>query len=94
MYCNKKRNPELMPKLSMNGSLMQQSHIERDLEIYLTSDLKWGYQTSQAANKENAAIGQLKRNFKCWTISTFKQLYMAFIRPHLEYAIHAWSPYL
>ena len=47
----------------MNGSL-EQSNIERDLGIYLTSDLKWGYQTLQAAKKANAAVGQLKRTFK------------------------------
>jgi len=32
------------------------------------------------------------RTFKYWNI--FRTLYTTFFRPHLEYAVSAWSPYL
>ena len=73
---------------------MERSYVEKDLGIFLTSDLKWNYQATQAANRANMVLGQLKRAFKYWTINTFKQLYVAFVRPHLEYAVTAWCPYV
>ncbi|RNA44542.1 hypothetical protein BpHYR1_054057 [Brachionus plicatilis] len=39
----------------MNNVPMVQTNVERDLGIYLTSDLKWSHQASQAANKANTA---------------------------------------
>ena len=38
-------------------------------------------------------MGQLKRTFRFWTKSTFKTIFSAFVRPHLEYAAPVWSPY-
>jgi len=38
-------------------------------------------------------LGQLKRTFRFWTIATFRTLYCAFVRPHLEYAAVIWSPH-
>ena len=38
-------------------------------------------------------LGQLKRTFRFWTIATFRTLYCAFVRPHLEYAAAVWSPH-
>ena len=37
--------------------------------------------------------GQLRRAFRSLTHSSFKQLYVAFVRSHLEYAVAAWNPY-
>jgi len=38
-------------------------------------------------------LGQLKRTFRFWSIATFRALYCAFVRPHLEYAAAIWSPH-
>ena len=73
---------------------MEQTTIERDLEIYICNDLKWTFQATQAANKANSVLGRLKKAFKFWNISTFTLLYTCFVRPHLEYAASAWSPHL
>ena len=94
MFFNNKRYPELEPNLRLNGKPMERSYVEKDLGIFLTSDLKWNYQATQAANRANMVLIQLKRAFKYWTINTFKQLYVAFVRPHLEYAVTAWCPYV
>ena len=38
-------------------------------------------------------MGQLLRSIQCRDKDTIVQLYKVFIRPHLEYAVQAWSPY-
>jgi len=36
----------------------------------------------------------VRRNFKRLGVDDFKLIYKTSIRPHLEYCIQAWSPYL
>jgi hypothetical protein len=67
---------------------------ERDLGITITNDMKWHTQIKLAVNKANKAMGMLKRTFKNWDVRSFKTLYCSTVRPHLEYASTAWSPYL
>jgi hypothetical protein len=67
---------------------------ERDLGIIINNSLKWGDQVESAKAKAYSMLGTLKRTFKFWTITSFRKLYIAFVRPHLEYCSSAWSPYL
>ena len=66
---------------------------ERDLGIIISNDLKWSEQSNHAALIANFMLGKLKRSFKNWNKFTFKTLYTAYVRPHLEYATSAWCPY-
>ena len=87
-------NKQLVIDLKMKGEPLSSTEKERDLGIYISSDLKWGYQVSLAANRASSVLGQLKKCFKKWSVSIFRQLYVALVRPHLEYAIVAWCPHL
>ncbi|RNA39362.1 RNA-directed DNA polymerase from mobile element jockey-like [Brachionus plicatilis] len=71
---------------------MIHTSVARNLGIFLTDDVKWTHRAAQSANKTNAVLGQLKQAFKCWSKSSFKQLYMSFVRLHLEHAVASWSP--
>ena len=42
----------------------------------------------------NAIVGQMRRSFSYLDCDTFKRIYVAFVRPHLEYGEAVWSPNL
>ena len=67
---------------------------ERDLGIIISNDLKPAMQCAKAANTAYKIFGMLKRVFVSRTLSLWKTLYTTYIRPHLEFAIAAWNPYL
>ena len=47
-----------------------------------------------AASKGNQVLGMIRRNIIYKEKSLIVPLYKAIVRPHLEYYIQAWSPYL
>ena len=67
---------------------------EKDLGVLFTQDLKPGRQCMAAAAKASRIIGLVRRNFRDLDKRDFLLIYKAYIRPHLEYCIQAWSPYL
>ena len=40
------------------------------------------------------ALGLIKRTFKFFNIKSLSKLYKTYIRPHLEYCVQVWSPFL
>ena len=67
---------------------------ERDLGVILNRKLKWNDHIENAVLKANNALGMLRKSFKYWNCKSFKQLYVAFVRPHLEYCASVWNPHL
>jgi len=51
-------------------------------------------QVHAAAMKGNQVLGQLLRTFTYRDRHTFVRLYQQYVRPHLEYCVQAWSPWL
>ena len=67
---------------------------ERDLGVQISNDLKASAQATKASSKANSVLGMLKRSFVSRDSELWKRLYMIYVRPHLEYAVAAWNPYL
>jgi len=67
---------------------------EKDLGVSTSSDLAVSYQCMEAASKARRVLGMVRRQFKELDMQSFLIIYKSFVRPHLEYAIQAWSPYL
>ena len=55
--------------------------------------MKPSVQCATAAKKANQALGQLCRAVSYRDRVTFLNLYKKYVRPHLEYAVQAWSPW-
>ena len=67
---------------------------EKDLGVLMSSDLKVSRQCAEAVRKASNVLRLIKRHFFKLDKSTFLILYKCYVRPHLEYSIQAWSPYL
>jgi hypothetical protein len=72
---------------------LSETSTERDLGILVNDRLKWSDQIANAKSRAYSVLGQLKRTFKYWTVFSFRTLFIAFVRPLLEYCAPAWNPY-
>jgi len=84
-------NPRLA--YSMNGVQLATTEEERDLGVVMTSKLKPSGQCAKAARTAQMVLGQLGRAFQAKDKHVFVQLYKTYVRPHLEFACQAWSPW-
>ena len=60
----------------------------------MNTNMKVSEQCSIASSKGNQVLGMIRRNITYKDKNLIVPLYKAIVRPHLEYCIQAWSPYL
>ena len=60
----------------------------------MNANMKVSEQCKIAASKGNQVLGMIRRTVTHKDKSLIVPLYKAIVRPHLEYCIQAWSPYL
>jgi ribonuclease P/MRP protein subunit RPP40 len=68
------------------------SESERDLGIQVQPDLKWKEHTQICVNKASRVLGMLKNTFESRDCELWSNLFRTYVRPHLEFAVAAWSP--
>ena len=66
---------------------------EKDLGVWMEEDLRPSKQCQVADKSANWALGQL-RAFHFRKASCLVPLYKTFVRPKLEHAVTAWSPWM
>ena len=73
---------------------MELDHVfeEKDIGVIVDSDLSFAEHISTKVRVANAMVGLIRRSFSYLNGKTFKKLYTAHVRPHLEYAQAAWAP--
>jgi len=74
--------------------LIEKSLVERDLGLMVSSDLKWVTQVDKATKAAKAIIAQIRNSFSYFDAELVRLLYVSLVRPHLEYAVPIWNPYL
>ena len=80
--------------LYINGKQLVESDLERDLGIMFSTSLKWKNQVITATNRANQMLGRIKKSFALFDCKLMRSLYLAFIRPYLEFAVPVWCPFL
>ncbi|KAJ8029222.1 hypothetical protein HOLleu_28564 [Holothuria leucospilota] len=78
---------------NMNGSILSDVTFEKDLGVVITGDLMPSSQCAAAAARANRVLGLIKRNFSSFSKEIVLNLYKQLVRPHLDYAAQAWSPF-
>ena len=78
----------------MEGNLFDSLKEERDLGFIISSDLKVAKQCIQVVNTANRVLGMIYRTFTYRTSEVLLPLYKSLVRPHLEFCIQAWPPFL
>ena len=96
MVFSRKRRPVPVPSyFKLNGSKLEIVDSVRYLGITISSDLTWSKHINIIGSKARKLVGLLFRQFyRCADTDTIRKLYIAIIRPHLEYASQVWDPYL
>ena len=77
----------------MNGNKIESVTEEKDLGVWVEEDLRPSKQCKMAAQSANWALGQLTRAFHYRKASCLVPLYKSFVRPKIEHAVAAWSPW-
>ena len=67
---------------------------EKDLGVTIDAELKFEEHIARKVRIANGIVGQIRRSFSFLDCDTFRRIYTAFVRPHLEYGQAVWSPHL
>ena len=78
----------------MGGAILCKTVKEKDLGVTINANMKVLEQCRIAASKGNQIIGMIRRNLTYKEKGLIVPLYKTIVRPHLEYCIQAWRPYL
>ncbi|KAF9761090.1 hypothetical protein NGRA_2864 [Nosema granulosis] len=84
----------LKHEYSMSGKKLVPVTEEVDLGVIICNDLKSSKQCNDAAKKDYKMRGMMFRIISYKNQLSKLKLFIAFVRPHLEYAVHFWSPFL
>ena len=77
----------------MKSHGIEEVHLEKDLGILISSDLKVSPQCINACAKANKVLGMINRTIVNKTTEVMVRLYKTLVRPHLEFCVSAWSPH-
>ena len=78
----------------MNDSNNEVELEEKDLGVKFDERLTFQNEIDARVKKANTITGLIRRTFTHLNKTTFKKLYKALVRPHLEYGVPVWSPHL
>ena len=67
---------------------------EKDLGVTIDSSLSFDEHIANKIRVANGIVGLIRRSFSYLDPRSFKKLFCAFVRPHLEYAQSVWAPHL
>ena len=78
---------------TMGGTVLATPETERDIGVLVSNNMKPAKQCQKAAQTASSVLGQISRSFHYRDRVTFVKLYKQYVRPHLEFAVTAWSPW-
>ncbi len=89
MHLGNQRKPA---EHTMDNIMLSTTTVEKDLGVYIDSDLKFRRHVAQIVLKANQILGLIKVTFTCLDKCTLPRLFTALVCPHLEYGNTIWNP--
>ena len=75
-----------------NSTLIPIKH-ERDLGVWISSDLIFNKHINEQCAQVNKMLGNIRRNTRTINnVKTRRTIYLALVRSHLGYATQVWTP--
>ena len=71
---------------------LEATKMEKDLGIIVDSELTFSKHVETQVGKANRLVGLIRRSFTYMDKNCMRQLFIALVRPHLEFGNVAWSP--
>ena len=90
----KLENIKYCHRYKVSGQEIEHTFEEKDLGVIMDSELTFSEHITEKVNKANSLVGIIRRSFSHLDPDTFVKIYVAFVRPHLEYGQVIWSPHL
>ena len=78
--------------LHLNNQPIERVPSAKFLGIWITQNLSWNLQVDHICKKARRTIGFIHRAFHSAPVSTRRILYLALVRPILEYGSTTWHP--
>lgn len=92
MVISTKKDPFPNLNLLLNNQPIERVSSAKFLGIWITDRLSWNLHIENICSKARKTIGFLHRSFQSAPISTRRTLYLALVRPILEYGSTTWHP--
>jgi hypothetical protein len=73
---------------------LESSNVERDLGVHIDNELSFSKHVETQVNKANKILGLIRRSYEHLDAESMRLLFIALVRPHLEFANVVWSPRL
>ena len=78
----------------LGGHILETVYEEKDLGVMIRKELKASSQCVKIVKTANQILGMIKRTFTFKIKTILLKLYKRLVRPHSEYCMQAWNPYL
>ena len=65
---------------------------QKKMGVWIDDKLKFTNHIGHTVAKSNQILGLIERSFVCSNSKIIKRLFIALVRPHLEYANSLWQP--
>jgi hypothetical protein len=66
---------------------------EKDIGVLVAENLSFNKHIQNQVNKANSIMELIRRTYTYLDEQSFKYLFQALVRPHIEYAEAVWSPF-